>query len=736
MDKNTQTQVFSLYEIISQSSNSDLRINILKFLKRISNSDRVSYLIFDGRGENLLVAESIPVRKKIRLKVSDGIVGYACSTRTNIYVSNVKTDIKYKDIYLPYDKRVRTEYAIPLIVENKVFGILDFQSYREDGFDESTRLNIKMLSYQALIALKNNEISRKINKDNTGLKRLARLLFSIYDIDYKNTNIDVVLQRRLKAIIKIIPYRYISLWMINDDQVLDDLMFKESLSLVGFCSSNNERVDPIRYIKLEDALFRTAIYTKKITYFKNLLSDESFKKIKIVKDLRLRQLICVPLLNTKKNKIIGLLNLYFATNMSIDAQLLELTARQIVTAIDRVSSSQMEFIFSKLIEYPRKTLEQHLQDAIDVITKYGSEAVSIFFMDDYNDILRLKSTTGIKNCNSPNSVFYELGQGLTGRIAKCKSAIVINNMKEKSVKDIHIGKWYERTLTGSQTFLGYPILSKDKQVLGLIRCVNKQSSVYTGRIESYSRIDLNLISAVAKILALYIQTYQINKVQEDLLARIPHDLQNPIVGIRNSADNLIKYRNRDNYQVDQKLYDIIDDCNLLFMIVDRVNYSRKGHNPTYTRIKSEVIIKLVKKLRPMAMIFKVRLNHPVLDHLPNTLYIDKSQIEILIYDLIVNAIKYSYENTDIQIYSKSNQEFFLISFLNFGIGIKHEYLTAIFKPGFRTPEAKKRDVTGTGWGLAIGQEIAKIHGGKIKVSHSHTPTIITLMLPRHLEGKD
>ncbi len=65
-----------------------------------------------------------------------------------------------------------------------------------------------------------------------------------------------------------------------------------------------------------------------------------------------------------------------------------------------------------------------------------------------------------------------------------------------------------------------------------------------------------------------------------------------------------------------------------------------------------------------------------------------------------------------------------------GPGIAEEYRDSIFQPFFRVDKSRSRAMGGVGLGLALVQEIVRLHGGTVRVEQSaDTGTTILVTLP-------
>lgn len=103
------------------------------------------------------------------------------------------------------------------------------------------------------------------------------------------------------------------------------------------------------------------------------------------------------------------------------------------------------------------------------------------------------------------------------------------------------------------------------------------------------------------------------------------------------------------------------------------------------------------------------------------LRIDKHLFEILILNLIDNAVKYSDEKQPVKIYGRVMASTVEIEIRNYGIPLHASDLEIIFQQHARTVQAIEAAPTGTGVGLYISQRIARLHGGDIRAIPSPLP---------------
>jgi len=114
-----------------------------------------------------------------------------------------------------------------------------------------------------------------------------------------------------------------------------------------------------------------------------------------------------------------------------------------------------------------------------------------------------------------------------------------------------------------------------------------------------------------------------------------------------------------------------------------------------------------------------------------TVLADKQQIDIIIRNLLLNAIKFTRENGLIEVHAAKTATHIVITITDNGIGMSKEQVGKLFnlKTHFSTPGTQKEK--GTGLGLLICAEFAAVNKGKLIVeSELGEGTSISLLLPK------
>jgi two-component system, OmpR family, phosphate regulon sensor histidine kinase PhoR len=111
---------------------------------------------------------------------------------------------------------------------------------------------------------------------------------------------------------------------------------------------------------------------------------------------------------------------------------------------------------------------------------------------------------------------------------------------------------------------------------------------------------------------------------------------------------------------------------------------------------------------------------------------DRMHITNVIYNLVDNALKYTFEGPLIIIETFSNAESLTVSIIDNGIGISRENVGKIFDKLYRVPTGNIHNVKGFGLGLSYVKAIVEKHKGTIEVeSEMNHGSKFTIHLPAY-----
>ncbi len=111
---------------------------------------------------------------------------------------------------------------------------------------------------------------------------------------------------------------------------------------------------------------------------------------------------------------------------------------------------------------------------------------------------------------------------------------------------------------------------------------------------------------------------------------------------------------------------------------------------------------------------------------------DKYRLKQMLFNLVENAIKYSDNGGQVEVFTRQNGKFVTVSIKDEGVGIDEKDIPYIFDRFYRVDKSRSREAGGTGLGLSISKWIAEAHGGKITVESSlGVGSCFTIWLPKY-----
>lgn len=210
---------------------------------------------------------------------------------------------------------------------------------------------------------------------------------------------------------------------------------------------------------------------------------------------------------------------------------------------------------------------------------------------------------------------------------------------------------------------------------------------------------------------------ELDFAKTNFIATVSHELKTPIASIKMSLQ-LLENKKVGSLNVEQQslLDSIHDDAGRLIKITSELL--------NMTQVESGSIQMDILPFDPMEMIDyaissnrlsaenkQIKLAVLVTENLPKVAA-DKEKSSWVLTNLISNAIRYSYDNSSVELKATVDGNKVSFSVLDSGQGIPTQYVDRVFDRYFRIPGTKKE---GTGLGLSISKEFIEAQGGSIAV---------------------
>jgi signal transduction histidine kinase len=210
---------------------------------------------------------------------------------------------------------------------------------------------------------------------------------------------------------------------------------------------------------------------------------------------------------------------------------------------------------------------------------------------------------------------------------------------------------------------------------------------------------------------------ELDSAKTNFIATVSHEFKTPISSIKMSLQLLEnEHIGKLNDEQSNLLEGIKDDTNRLLKITgELLNMTQLESGNIQLSIlpvdPKEIVQYAVNATKVQADQKQIKIDIDMPENL-SKIQADNEKTAWVITNLISNAIRYSYDNSVINLSVKETSKHVKISVKDTGQGIAPQYKDKIFERYFRVPGTKKE---GTGLGLAISKEFIEAQGGQISV---------------------
>lgn len=208
-------------------------------------------------------------------------------------------------------------------------------------------------------------------------------------------------------------------------------------------------------------------------------------------------------------------------------------------------------------------------------------------------------------------------------------------------------------------------------------------------------------------------------IQKDLfMGMAAHDLRSPITVVQGFAELLLNPRTPpEEYpelvkviqETARGMLDLLNDL----LSITAIESGRLNLKPVEVDLRA-FIERVARFNRPIGAQKNIALHTEIADSL-TTWRFDPQRIEQVLNNLLSNAFKFSFNDTEVRLTVEREEKGLLFNVIDQGQGIREDELDRVFGDFQRSSTLPTAHETSTGLGLSICRRIVHLHGGEIGV---------------------
>ena len=285
------------------------------------------------------------------------------------------------------------------------------------------------------------------------------------------------------------------------------------------------------------------------------------------------------------------------------------------------------------------------------------------------------------------------------------------------------------------TFISVILTTSTVSVVGALFRIHLKRREFEARSES-DRLRRAELQRSTELRAALDRLSELDKMKNEFFANISHELRTPLTLILSPVDALLEKlpssAERDSLKVVRN-----NATRLLRMIDDLLDLAKLEAGGLRLRVMQVDIANLAQRVAdnatPAAKAKGVELVFSS-DGEPPEMFGDPHRIEIIVTNLVGNAMKFTPSGGRVEVGVFHNSAGTAVEVTDTGPGISRDEQQRIFDRFHQTETSERRQQGGVGIGLSLARELAQLHGGSLTVdSELGRGSTFTLFL---LSGKD
>ncbi len=220
---------------------------------------------------------------------------------------------------------------------------------------------------------------------------------------------------------------------------------------------------------------------------------------------------------------------------------------------------------------------------------------------------------------------------------------------------------------------------------------------------------------------LYQEAQNLNRLKDEFLATLSHELRTPIDVIQGHADlalselratqpsdlrSSLEAIQRNAQLQTQIVADLLDVSSI---ITGKVTYKPQEASPAEIALATTVAIRPTAQSKGVTVVCEVA-------QAPGAMFVDPTRLHQILWNLANNAVKFAERGGRVTIDVEKDGDDCVFTVRDTGIGISKDFLPHVFDRFRQADASVSRRFGGLGLGLAIVKNLAELHGGHVTVT--------------------
>ncbi|HKF65014.1 MAG TPA: ATP-binding protein [Vicinamibacterales bacterium] len=211
---------------------------------------------------------------------------------------------------------------------------------------------------------------------------------------------------------------------------------------------------------------------------------------------------------------------------------------------------------------------------------------------------------------------------------------------------------------------------------------------------------------------------QANRLKDQFLAIVSHELRTPLNAVLGWAD-ILRRGGLEPDRQDRAFRAIYDGARRQALLIDELlDVSRIMSGKLRLELSPEVdvqdaVAKALEMVQPAADAKRIQIVTDARGSI-GTICADSCRVQQIVWNLLTNAIKFSFDGGAIRIRIRREPTTVEISVTDGGQGISHDFLPFVFESFRQADAATTRRQGGLGLGLSIVKHLVEAHGGSVR----------------------